>query len=360
MRIGLIVYGDLQRTSGGYLYDRKLVEYLRDRGDDVRVFSQPDRSYPRRLLDNFDLGFARRVTRSNVDVLLQDELNHASLCVMNWWLRRRIDAPITTIVHHLRSSENRPSVERECTRWLERLYLASTDARIYNSTVTRRAVESLAGSTPSVVARPSGRRFGDRVSDRTIIDRAHRSGPLRLVFVGNVTPRKRLHVLLTGLARVERVDWTLDVVGDVTTAAPYVRRIRRAIQAYDVGHRVTLHGRLADDSLDRMLRASHALAVPSDYEGYGIVYVEAMGRGLPVLAGGVRDIVEDGVTGHFVCSAEDIAVAVRRWGGDRTLLATMGQAAAAYYRSTPTWEATAHRVARFLDSLAAMKAPAAS
>ena len=45
MRIALVIYGSLSSLSGGYLYDRMLVEYLESQGDDVQVISIPNKSY---------------------------------------------------------------------------------------------------------------------------------------------------------------------------------------------------------------------------------------------------------------------------------------------------------------------------
>ncbi len=53
MRLALLIYGGLDTLSGGYLYDRKMVAYLREHGDDVSLVSLPWRSYPRHLMDNF-------------------------------------------------------------------------------------------------------------------------------------------------------------------------------------------------------------------------------------------------------------------------------------------------------------------
>ena len=53
MRLGLLIYGSLDTLSGGYLYDRKLVEHLRRAGDSVEIISIPWRSYPAHLADNF-------------------------------------------------------------------------------------------------------------------------------------------------------------------------------------------------------------------------------------------------------------------------------------------------------------------
>ena len=83
MRIGLLIYGSLDTLSGGYLYDRKLVEHLRQAGDSVEIVSIPWRSYPAHLADNLSLRLYRRLRDLPVDILLQDELNHPSLALVN-------------------------------------------------------------------------------------------------------------------------------------------------------------------------------------------------------------------------------------------------------------------------------------
>lgn len=360
MRIGLVIYDRLDQVSGGYLYDRKLVEHLEARGDEVLVFSQPKRPYPLRLIDNVDPSFWNRLRSADLDVLLQDELNHASLAVGNYWLRRRLDAPIVAIVHHLRADERRSRLSSGLSRGLERLYLQATDARIYNSRSTKGTVEALAGRRPHVVARPSGRRFGAPAAPDDVSRRAASDGPLRVLFVGNLIPRKRLHLLIEGLRRVPPDAWTLDVVGDASVHDAYTRTVRRHRDRLRTPSRVTLHGRVSDDALKALLDDSHVLAVPSAHEGYGIVYVEAMGRGLPVLAspsGGVRDVVRDGDTGYFVETAADIADAVAAWADDREHLAAMGRAAVAAYQSMPTWDETCRRAASFLDHVADRSSP---
>ena len=55
MRVGLIIYGSLEILSGGYLYDRKLVEALEAHGDEVEIIGLPWRNYARHLADNFSI-----------------------------------------------------------------------------------------------------------------------------------------------------------------------------------------------------------------------------------------------------------------------------------------------------------------
>ena len=105
MRIGLVIYGNLDTLSGGYLYDRKLVEFLRDEGDEVEIISIPWRNYAAHLTDNFSPSLLGRLDSPNFDVLIQDELNHPSLFLLNRRLKSLVNYPIISIVHHLRSCE---------------------------------------------------------------------------------------------------------------------------------------------------------------------------------------------------------------------------------------------------------------
>ncbi len=52
MKIGLVIYGSLDTLSGGYMYDRMLVDYLRAEGDTVEIISLPWRNYAAHLTDN--------------------------------------------------------------------------------------------------------------------------------------------------------------------------------------------------------------------------------------------------------------------------------------------------------------------
>ena len=82
VRIGLIVYGELELVSGGNLYDSKLVEHLRERDHRVDVISAAAGSYVRHLAQNLSPALQRSLN-GEFDVLLQDELVHPSLFWMN-------------------------------------------------------------------------------------------------------------------------------------------------------------------------------------------------------------------------------------------------------------------------------------
>ena len=196
MRIGLLIYGSLDTLSGGYLYDRKLVEHLRQAGDSVEVVSLRWRSYPAHLADNLSLGLYRRLRELSVDILLQDELNHPSLALVNRRLRRlQPRYPLISIVHHLRSSEQHPRRLLPMYRAVERCYLRTVDGFIFNSRTTRQAVAELRGedenstSLGGIIAYPAADHPptpDERAAQQLISARQRDAGPLRILFVGNL------------------------------------------------------------------------------------------------------------------------------------------------------------------------------
>lgn len=349
MRVGFVVYGDLSPRSGGYLYDRTLVEHLRAAGDDVEVFSLPERSYARTLAVNFSRSLCRRLRRADLDVLLQDELCHPSLA----WLNDRLDldVPVVALVHHLRSDEGWSDWRERLYRRVERRYLRSVDAYVCTSDATRRSIAALTDPEPSVVARPGGDRFGRTVTADRVRERAL-AGPLRILFVGNVTRRKGLHTLAEGLERVE-CDWRLTVVGDLEADPEYVSSVRRRVESLGVDDRVTFVGRLPDDRLTDVLAESHLTAIPSRVEGYGIAYLEGMAFGLPAVAtsaGGAREFVRHRENGLLVEPEDPSAVtdAVSPLCRNRVRLSEMGVRALETYREHPTWAQSAETVRSFL------------
>ena len=368
MRIGLVIYGSLDTISGGYLYDRMLVDYLQRQGEHVEVITLPWRSYPLHLADNLSPALSRRLSQLEVDVLLQDELNHPSLFWINQRMRSRKSPhrqqtglpPIISIVHHLRSSELYPAWQMPLYRWVERRYLQSVDGFIYNSQTTRKSVEAVIGtSAPNIVALPPSGQFLPEIQPEEIVRRANQSGPLRLIFVGNLIPRKGLHTLLAAIQPTPEGSLTLTVVGGALAEAGYARQIQKQMNNHSLQNRVRLHGLLNQAELATQLKHHHLLVVPSSYEGFGIAYLEGMGFGLPAIgttSGGASEVISHGTDGFLV--APNDPVSLRRHllelNADRSRLAEMGLAARNRFLSHPAWETTARSIHSFLENNATL------
>jgi len=351
MNLGLVIYGSLEQRSGGYLYDRRLVEALQQSGDQVALISLPARSYARNLLDNFDPQLRRRLQTAQYDLLLQDELNHPSL----FWLNRRLHtagAPIVAIVHLLRSGEPRARSLNWIYRLIERSYLRGVSGAVFVSRATRAAVEALLGAEiPGVVAHPGRDLLNGRIDRRGIAARSVQAGPLRLVFLGNLIPRKGLHTVLDALQRLPPEAAQLNVIGSPDLNPEYARRIRRQIQR--MNGQVQLLGSLPHGAIQGHLMQAQLLVMPSAHEGFAIAYLEGMGCGLPAVAGsagGSAELVRDGENGFLVPPNDPVVLAERlaRLAGDRALLSELGQQALASFEAHPTWEQSAGRVRSFL------------
>lgn len=351
LRIGLLIYGRLGQRSGGYLYDRTLVDILRSRGHKVQVISLPWRNYLSHLGDNFSASLLQKLSRLQLDILLQDELNHPSLFLLNAKLRKRVSYPIISIVHHLRSSEDHPALLRALYRIVERRYLRSVDGFVFNSFTTRRVVNGLLDNKKRhVVAQPAGDRLRPRMTFAQLRTRASASGPLRVIFVGSLIQRKAPHLLLAALRRLPPGSVEVTFAGAADPDPSYARSLQSA--AHD-STGVMFAGHMGEAQLAAAMRRSHVLVLPSSYEGYGIAYLEGMGFGLPAIgtrAGAAGELITHGENGFLISPGNDSALAVQllRLHRDRRLLLRMGKAARQRYDKHPTWQQSMARIEQFL------------
>jgi len=347
MRIGLLIYGSLDTLSGGYLYDRKLVEYLRSQGDEVEIISLPWRNYVAHLTDNLRFRLPR-----GLDLLIQDELNHPSLLSAN---RKPHPYPVISLVHHLRCSELRPRWQNLFYRAIEKKYLQTVDGFIFNSQTTKSVVNGLVDhGKPAIVAYPPTDRFGAAISEEEIKTRAAQN-PLTILFLGNVIERKGLHTLIKAISSQQSAVG-LDIVGSLTSEPEYTQQIQALIAKNNLASFVFFHGALDSEALKQRLQQAHLLIVPSSYEGFGIVYLEGMCFGLPAMgttAGAAGEIIEHGTTGYLIEPNDHNTLAqhIISLSEDRSLLTRLSINARKRYIEQPAWDETAGQIRAFLQEM---------
>ncbi len=177
---------------------------------------------------------------------------------------------------------------------------------------------------------------------------AHRTARRRIVSVGRLVPRKGFDLAIAALPSLP--DTELVIVGGPDAGpldkAPEVRRLRAIADRVGVADRVHLPGLVSREQMPALLRSADAVVCTPWYEPFGIVPLEAMACGVPVVAtavGGLTDTVVDGVTGMLVPPRNpmELAAALRRLLGDASLCESFGLAGADRVRARYSWDRVA-------------------
>lgn len=319
MTITWLLYGSLRQRTGGTIYDREIVQGLSTAGIAVDVMELERGADPSALV--------RRLVGPRT--IVGDELCFRELAFA---FPRLPGARRVLLVHHLTCwEEERPPAERARARVLETAAQRSSDAIVTTSHATRQRLEREGARRPIHVIHPG--------SDR--LERAHarcepaRTDRARFLFVGAVTPRKRVRELVRALPAA----CELRVVGATDREPRYAASVRELADA-----RVSFLGEVDEPELARELAGADALVMPSSLEGYGIAATEAIAAGTPVIAARTEGLEEalspcpDAV--RFVdVRGDSLGRALEAFATDDALRARMR--AAATGASLPTWASAA-------------------
>jgi glycogen(starch) synthase len=171
---------------------------------------------------------------------------------------------------------------------------------------------------------------------------------VRVLFVGRLEARKGVDTLLAAVPRLleEFPQVTFTLAGDDSLPVDGAATARQAFEAAapDAAGRVEFTGPVDDDRLLALYAGCDVFVAPSRFESFGLVLLEAMMFGKPVVAtdiGGIPEIVEDGVSGVLVAPADvdALADALRTLVGSAPRRAAMGAAARARYEECFTRDA---------------------
>jgi glycosyltransferase involved in cell wall biosynthesis len=179
-----------------------------------------------------------------------------------------------------------------------------------------------------------------------------------LLCVATVSRDKGHDVLLDALATMADLSWHCECVGSVDCDPAFVEVLRRRALEGGFGDRVRFPGARTGADLDRAYASADLLVLASRAETYGMVVIEALARGVPVVAtdvGGVTEAVGRGANGIrpgvLVPPEEPAALGdvLRAWLGDPELRRRLRRAARERRESLPGWSTTVSVVARVLE-----------
>jgi glycosyltransferase involved in cell wall biosynthesis len=333
--LAFVVPGRLDQLTGGYLYDRHIIDGLRSRGRTVKVVELAPHDREAALAELAD------GTTTVIDGLALPDLEQA---ILVHWRRLRLVA----LVHHpLAEETGLPHATAERLMRLEAAALQCCRSVVCPSARTAAEVEAYGIPPDRIFVIPPGTAKPDRPL-------RSRRGPVRsLLCVASVIPRKGHRMLVAALARVRDLDWQLLCIGSLDRDPRTARLIRQMISAARLGGRITLAGEQPPRMVMRAYRAADLFVLPSLHEGYGMAFAEAMAHGLPIIATAAGAIPETVPReGGLLVRPGDIAAlarALRRVIAAPALGVRLAAGSRAAGARLPDWRQAAHRWEQALD-----------
>lgn len=338
--------GDITTLTGGYIYERRLLESLRALGHPLRHvvlppgFPDPSPAETRQALAA--LAALPPDEPVIVDGLVFGSIDPAGLAP--------VPAPLIAMLHHPLALESGLPPER--ARALYRSELQNLQRAAHVLVPSRHTRDLLIRdyrvAPADITVVPPG-------VERPQLPPAPITPPL-ILSVGILHPRKGHDILIRALECLGDLPWQAVIAGnpwDSAHAAALAAQVARSPEAA----RIRLAGRVSEAELQRLYAAASIFALATRFEGYGIVFDEALVRGLPIVTtrtGAVPDTVPP--EAGLLVPPEDpaaLAEALRAVLTDPARRAAMSDAAGLAGAERPGWLDSAWLAGAVLDRIAA-------
>jgi glycosyltransferase involved in cell wall biosynthesis len=341
VRVAFITVGDTSRLTGGYLYHARVFERLGGLGVEVEEVV-PSGASPEEQRAGIP-GLAAFDPRE-YDVVVVDALARVVVApfVAGW----RAHRPVVSMVHELPSVAAPEADDVKEERAFEEEVLGA-DLLVVVSEHGKSVLEER--GVPADLVRIVSPGFDGSSPEGRIRRERAPSGGLRALCVAQWIPRKGVRDLVEAWKAARVSEAVLCLVGETDADPEYSSKVTEAVGG-DAS--ISVAGTLADEDLASAYSGSDFFVLPSRFEGYGVVYAEALSFGLPVIAcdvGPVPEVVGDGA-GIFVSpgDVEGLSRAIRDLVSDGELRRRMSEAALRRVESLPRWDETASRFAGVL------------
>jgi glycosyltransferase involved in cell wall biosynthesis len=336
--------GDLD-TATGYAYDRCIIAELKRLGWAVELLGLSDGFPQPTEAQKADAEARLRASASSMPIVI-DGLAFGALPEVAAELHRT--RSVVALVHHPLALET-GLTDRQAEALLasERAALDSTRSVVTTSPWTADLLVERFG----VVA--------ERLSvilpgtDRVPFARGSSGGPLDLISVGAIVPRKGFDLLIEALAQLASLPWRLTIAGDRDRDPAAAARVDSLIAHYRLDGRIDVLGKVSPERLGALYDSADLFVLASRFEGYGMAFAEALAHGLPVIGttGGATHQTVPAAAGRLVTPGDigALAEALHMLIKDDAYRGALAAGARAAAAQLPSWTDSG---AKFSDVLA--------
>ena len=288
MGVNFIIPGDSRQLTGGYIYNRKLIEGLSAAGNDVQIIN-PGNDFP----------FPGEQSRAKVSALFKS-LPHGEAIIIDSLALGALNEFIPAL-----KSKNRiialmhlplfmdptySEADRERFKISETQCLQQVDVVVTTSGHTKKILFELGIGEDKIHVITPGTENGPRILQYPDL-------PEKLLCVSNYTVNKNQSLLIKALTGLVHLPWTLHCYGNRKMDKSYYAQLQLTVTNLGLKDRIVLHGPVDHENLQRIYHQFDLFVLPSQYETYGMVLAEALVHGLPVVAahtGGIPQTIPKG------------------------------------------------------------------
>lgn len=341
MQAVFAVPGDLASPTGGYGYARRVLRAAPKIGLDLDHlalpggFPDPDATALARTGELLEAVTPDRP-------LLIDGLAYGALpCDV----LERIRAPVVALCHHPLALETGVAPDR--ARALEETERLALDAAGHVVTTSRATAETLierfAVPREKITVAPPGTDAAPRAPGSS-------GRGCNILSVGSVTPRKGHLRLVRALAGIGG-DWSLRILGPMPDA-DCLAALKREIAANGIEDRVMLAGPIPAMAVAAAYQTADLFVLPSEYEGFGMAFAEAVANGLPVLGLESEAVAEATLGAARLVDPDAFPGTLAELVGRPALRAGLAARSWRVARHLPRWSDTTRQIAQALERVA--------
>ncbi len=348
-----LVPGDWNLPTGGYTYDRRIVEGLRNAGHTIDVHELPG-EWPHPSESDL-AATARSLARlPNNCVVVVDGLAFGAMAKVVAPHAKRLRW--VALVHHPLYLETDLSPDQRQQLLHQETQALSYACRVLVTSTSTATDVAAMGVSPERI-------FVVEPGTDPVVPLLPKNYPsnlrLRLLCVATLTHRKGHSVLLQALAGLTHLDWELHNVGSANREPDIATQLLK--QSAPMADRVYWHGEVDASSLQAHYAAADVFVLASFHEGYGMVITEALAHGLPVVSSNAGALANTLPTSAGIQvpagDVDALRAALAQAIGEPNLRAQWAAGARQAAAQLPTWPTQVARFATALQDLDLIKSP---